>query len=206
MAPLRIGLTGGIGSGKSTVAAMLARRGACVVDSDAISRRLTAAGGAAIPALRQAFGEAIVAADGALDREAMRKLAFSDSAIRQRLEALLHPLIGAETEREAAAATSDVIVFDIPLLAESKDWRARVDLVLVVDCSPATQIGRVTQRPGWTRDAAERAIASQATREVRRAIADATIFNDGIELAALDAAVDTLWHVWRARPQIPVEQ
>ena len=206
MAPLRIGLTGGIGSGKSTVAAMLARRGACVVDSDAISRRLTAAGGAAIPALRQAFGEAIVAADGALDREAMRKLAFSDSAIRQRLEALLHPLIGAETEREAAAATSDVIVFDIPLLAESKDWRERVDLVLVVDCSPATQIARVTQRPGWTRDAAERAIASQATREVRRAIADATIFNDGIELAALDAAVDTLWHVWRARPQIPVEQ
>ncbi len=203
---LRIGLTGGIGSGKSTVAAMLARRGACVIDSDAISRRLTAAGGAAMPALRQAFGEAIVAPDGALDRNATRTLVFSNPEARQRLEALLHPLIGAEAEREAAAATSQVIVFDIPLLAESKDWRARVDRLLVVDCSEATQIARVTQRPGWTRDAAERAIASQATREERRAIADAVIFNDGIDLAELDAAVDTVWHHWQPPTQNPVEQ
>ena len=206
MAPLRIGLTGGIGSGKSTVAAMLAKRGACVIDSDAISRHLTAAGGAAMPALRAAFGDSVVAPDGALDRDAMRSLVFSDRAAKQRLEALLHPLIAAETERQAAMATSAVIVFDIPLLAESKDGRARVDRVLVVDCSAATQIARVIQRPGWTRDAAERAIASQATREARRAIADAVIFNDGIDLAALDAAVAHVWQRWQTSAQDPVEQ
>ena len=206
MAPLRIGLTGGIGSGKSTVAAMLAKRVACVIDSDVISRRLTEAGGAAMPALRQAFGESVVGPDGALDRDAMRSLVFSDPAARQRLEALLHPLIGAETERQAAAATSAVIVFDIPLLAESRDARARVDRVLVVDCSATTQIARVIQRPGWTRDAAERAIASQATREARRAIADAVILNDGIDLAALDAVVAHVWQRWQPGTQDPVEQ
>jgi dephospho-CoA kinase len=206
VAPLRIGLTGGIGSGKSTVAAMFAKRGACVIDSDAISRRLTAAGGAAMPALRGAFGNSVVAPDGALDRDAMRSLVFSDPAARQRLEAVLHPQIAAETERQAAMATSAVIVFDIPLLAESRDARARVDRVLVVDCSAATQTARVIQRPGWTRDAAERAIASQASREARRAIADAVIFNDGIDLAALDAAVAHVWQRWQPSAQDPVEQ
>ena len=204
--PLRIGLTGGIGSGKSTVAAMLVRRGAALIDTDAIARRLTAAGGAAMPALRQAFGETIVRLDGALDRDAMRTLAFSDPTAKQRLEALLHPLIGAEAQREAAAATSEVLVFDVPLLAESPHWRARVDRVLVIDCSEATQIERVAQRPGWTRDAAERVIASQATRSARRAIADAAIFNDGIDVAALDAAVETVWHLWQPLTQNPVEQ
>ena len=204
--PLRIGLTGGIGSGKSTVAAMLVRRGATLIDTDAIARRLTAAGGAAMPALRQAFGETIAGPDGALDRDAMRGLAFSDPAAKQRLEALLHPLIGAEAQREAAAATSEVLVFDVPLLAESPHWRARVDRVLVIDCSEATQIERVAQRPGWTRDAAERVIASQATRSARRAIADAAIFNDGIDVAALDAAVETVWHLWQPLTQNPVEQ
>jgi dephospho-CoA kinase len=206
VAPLRIGLTGGIGSGKSTVAAMFAKRGACVIDSDAISRRLTAAGGAAMPALRGAFGNSVVAPDGALDRDAMRSLVFSDPAARQRLEAVLHPQIAAETERQAAMATSAVIVFDIPLLAESRDARARVDRVLVVDCSAATQTARVIQRPGWTRDAAERAIASQASREARRAIADAVIFNDGIDLAALDAAVAHVWQRWQPSAHDPVEQ
>ena len=204
--PLRIGLTGGIGSGKSTVAAMLVRRGATLIDTDAIARRLTAAGGAAMPALRQAFGETIAGPDGALDRDAMRALVFSDPAAKQRLEALLHPLIGAEAQREAAAATSDVLVFDVPLLAESRHWRERVDRVLVIDCSEAAQIERVAQRPGWTRDAAERVIARQATRSARRAIADATIFNDGIDMAALDAAVETVWHLWQPLTQNPVEQ
>jgi dephospho-CoA kinase len=204
--PLRIGLTGGIGSGKSTVAAMLVRRGATLIDTDAIARRLTAAGGTAMPALRQAFGETIAGPNGALDRDAMRRLAFADPAAKQRLEALLHPLIGAEAQREALAATSEVLVFDVPLLAESLHWRARLDRVLVIDCSEATQIERVAQRPGWTRDAAERVIASQATRSARRAIADATIFNDGIDMAALDDAVETVWNLWQPLTQSPVEQ
>ena len=194
---MRIGLTGGIGSGKSTVAAMLAQRGAAVIDTDAIARRLTLAGGAAMPALQVAFGEQVARPDGALDRDAMRARAFTDPAVKQRLEAILHPLIGAEALREAAAATGRIIVFDVPLLAESAHWRSRVDRVLVVDCSAATQIERVAQRPGWTRDAAARVINSQASRSARRAIADAVIFNDGIDIAALGAAVAALWNLWQ---------
>lgn len=204
--PLRIGLTGGIGSGKSTVAAVFARRGATVIDTDTIARRLTAAGGTAMPALGRVFGDSIVGPDGALDRGAMRAMAFSDPAVKQRLEAVLHPLIGAEANRQAAMATSPVLVFDVPLLAESKHWRERVDRVLVVDCGPATQIERVVQRPGWTRDAAERVIAGQASRATRRAIADAIIVNDGIGLEALAAAVESIWHLWQPLAQNPVEQ
>jgi dephospho-CoA kinase len=196
-APLRIGLTGGIGSGKSTVAALLAQRGATIIDTDAIAHRLCAADGAAMPALRQAFGEAIAAPDGALDRAAMRELAFSDPGAKARLEAILHPLIGAEALREAATVQSPVVVFDVPLLVESAQWRTRVDRVLVVDCSQATQTERVAQRPGWTRAAAERVIATQASRAVRRAIADAVIVNEGIDLEALDCAVEDLWHAWQ---------
>ena len=194
---MRIGLTGGIGSGKSTVAAMLAQRGAAVIDTDAIARRLTLAGGAAMPALQVAFGEQVARPDGALDRDAMRARAFTDPAVKQRLEVILHPLIGAEALREAAAATGRIIVFDVPLLAESAHWRSRVDRVLVVDCSAATQIERVAQRPGWTRDAAARVIDSQASRSARRAIADAVIFNDGIDIAALDVAVAALSNLWQ---------
>ena len=204
--PLRIGLTGGIGSGKSTVAAVFARRGATVIDTDTIARRLTAAGGTAMPALGRVFGDSIVGPDGALDRGAMRAMAFSDPAVKQRLEAVLHPLIGAEANRQAAMVKSPVLVFDVPLLAESKHWRERVDRVLVVDCGPATQIERVVQRPGWTRDAAERVIAGQASRATRRAIADAIIVNDGIGLEALSAAVESIWHLWQPLAQNPVEQ
>ncbi len=204
--PLRIGLTGGIGSGKSTVAAVFARRGATIIDTDTIARRLSAVGGTAMPALRQAFGPTIIGPDGALDRGAMRAMAFSDPAVKQRLEAVLHPLIGAEANRQAAMATSPVLVFDVPLLAESKHWRERVDRVLVVDCGPATQIERVAQRPGWTRDAAERVIAGQASRATRRAIADAVIVTDGIGLEALAAAVESIWHLWQPLAQNPVEQ
>src|SRR5438105_15537544 len=143
---LRIGLTGGIGSGKSTVAGLLAAHGAVIVDSDAIARRLTLPGGGAIPAIRAEFGEALIDASGALDRERMRALAFADPQAKRRLEAILHPLIGIETEREAAASDSAVKVFDVPLLVESGRWRARVDRVLVVDCSETTQLQRVTQR------------------------------------------------------------
>ena len=204
--PLRIGLTGGIGSGKSTVAAMLARRGAWIIDTDAIARRLTGANGAAMPALRRTFGDAIAAPDGALDREWMRALVFADPDARRRLEAVLHPLIGAEAQAEAETVTNDVVVFDVPLLAESPHWRRRVARVLVIDCTHETQVERVVRRGSWTRDAAARVSASQAARAARRAIADAVIFNEGIDLDALDAAVDAIWRHWQVPAQDPVEQ
>ena len=192
----RIGLTGGIGSGKSTVAQMLVAFGAVLVDSDAIARELTLPGGAAIPALREAFGAECLDAQGALDRERMRALAFADPGVRRRLEALLHPMIGAETARRANAAGDAPLVFDVPLLAESLHWRARVERILVVDCRVATQVERVLRRPGWSREAAERVVAQQASREARRAIADAVLFNEGIALPALEAQVRALWERW----------
>jgi dephospho-CoA kinase len=201
--PLKIGLTGGIGSGKSTVAAMLVPLGATLIDTDAISRSLTAAGGTALPTLRREFGDAIFSADGSLDRAAMRARAFADATVRHRLEAVLHPLIGAEAQRQADASASEVLVFDVPLLAESKDWRARVHRVLVVDCRVETQIERVMARPGWTREAAANAVAAQASREARRAIADAVIFNDGITRLELQAHTEALWRLWNNhRPMI----
>jgi dephospho-CoA kinase len=201
--PLKVGLTGGIGSGKSTVAAMLVRLGATLIDTDAISRALTVAGGAALPALRRAFGEAIFAADGGLDRTAMRSRAFADATVRHRLEAVLHPLIGAEAQRQADAANSATLVFDVPLLAESPHWRARVHRVLLIDCRIETQIERIVARPGWTRDAAVNAVAAQATRETRRAIADAVIFNDHLTLPELQAHTEAIWRLWNnPRPMI----
>jgi dephospho-CoA kinase len=201
---LTIGLTGGIGSGKSTVAAMLVAEGAALVDTDAIARALTAPGGAAMPELIARFGAAIAGADGALDRDAMRRLAFADPDTRRRLEGVLHPLIGAQAQREAEAAASGVVVFDVPLLTESAHWRARVDRVLVIDCSVATQIERVLRRPGWSREVVERVIAQQAPRAARRAIADAVIHNDdGLALETLAHAVRRLLTRW---PGDPVEQ
>lgn len=193
---LRIGLTGGIGSGKSTVAARLVALGATLVDTDAISRGLTLPGGAAIGALRAAFGDAAIAADGALDRAWMRERAFAEPDVRRRLEAILHPLIGGEARAQADAATGRVVVFDVPLLVESASWRARVDRVLVVDCPRELQIERVLRRPGWTREAVERVIGQQAPREARVAAADAVIFNGVDGLAALHAEVDALWRLW----------
>ena len=192
----RIGLTGGIGSGKSTVADVCVQLGAALVDTDAIARRLTAAGGAAMPALRQAFGVDIAAADGSLDRDAMRRKVFADAHARRRLESVLHPMIGEQALREADAASAAIVVFDIPLLAESSVWRQRVDRVLVVDCDPETQLARVSQRPGWTRETAALAIAAQASREARRRVADAVIHNAGIALQDLRHEVASLWRLW----------
>jgi dephospho-CoA kinase len=198
---MRIGLTGGIGSGKSTVAGFWTEAGATVIDTDAISRQLTLAGGGAMPAITAEFGASVVAADGALDRARMRELAFSDPSARRRLEAILHPMIGAITQAQAAAAHTDLIVFDVPLLVESGRWRARVDRVLVVDCAEQTQVSRVMQRSGWTREAVEAVLKQQASRQQRRAAADAVISNEGLSLDALRAQVLTLaarWHTVEA--------
>ncbi len=187
----RIGLTGGIGSGKSTVAQTLVTCGALLVDTDVIARSLTAPGGAALPAIAGRFGAGIIGADGALDRERMRELVFADPLAKQDLEAVLHPMIGALASAHADQAAGRTIVFDVPLLAESNHWRARVERVLVVDCREATQIQRVMQRSGWSEDAVRSVIAQQAHRARRRAIADAVIFNDGLALDELRAQV--LW-------------
>ncbi|AKJ31304.1 dephospho-CoA kinase [Caldimonas brevitalea] len=194
----RIGLTGGIGSGKSTVAAMLADLGALIVDTDAISRSLSAAGGAAIPALRTAFGDDFIDAEGALDRARMRSLVFQDPSARTRLERLLHPLIGQETVRQAALATpGQPVVFDVPLLVESGRWRALVDWVLVVDCTPETQVERVVQRSQLAPAEVERIIAQQAPRAARLAAADVVICNDGLTLQELEAEVRAVWQRWQ---------
>ena len=193
----RIGLTGGIGSGKSTVAAVLVKLGAQLIDTDAIARQLTLPDGAAVPALRVEFGEDIVDARGALDRQRMRKLVFSSVAARKRLESILHPLIGAEASRQAMQVEPDrPLVFDVPLLAESRHWRARCDRILVVDCSSSIQIKRVMQRSGWSADQVRAVVEQQASSAVRRTIADAVIFNDGLDLDALASQVGALWHLW----------
>jgi len=184
---VRIGLTGGIGSGKSTVAAALVELGgALLVDTDAISRALTVPGGAAMAAIEARFGPAFVSADGALDRAAMRDLAFRDPTAKQALEAILHPMIGAETTRQAAlAAPGQRVVFDVPLLVESGRWRRLVDRVLVVDCREETQIARVMARSGLSEAAVRAILAQQATRTQRRAAADAVIHNEGLTLPEL---------------------
>jgi dephospho-CoA kinase len=196
MAALRIGLTGGIGSGKSTVAGMLADLGAALIDTDAIARSLAAPGGAAIGALREQFGAESIDAEGGLDRARMRQIVFANPAAKLRLEAILHPLIGIETDRQAAAAGERPRVFDVPLLVESGRWRARVDRVLVVDCSAATQVARVTRRSDWAAAAVQAVIDQQAGREARRAAADAVIFNEALSLAELAAEVRSLWTSW----------
>ncbi len=194
---LRIGLTGGIGSGKSTVAAMLQALGARLIDTDAISRSLTVPGGAAIDALRVHFGPDSITAAGALDRDWMRARAFADPQVKRELEAILHPMIGVATEQQAAAAgAAPCVVFDVPLLVESGRWRARVDRVLVVDAPVEVQIARVLRRSQWTRAAVDQVIAQQASREGRRAAADAVIDNRGDSIEALRAEVERLWACW----------
>lgn len=195
---MRIGLTGGIGSGKSTVAALLVQHGAVLVDTDAIARAIAQPHGAAMPAIEAAFGPTVIDADGGLDRARMRAIVFSDADARKRLEAILHPLIGLETERQAAAAAGAPIVFDVPLLVESKRWRRAVDRVLVVDASEGTQLQRVVARSGWTPEAVQAVIAQQAPRHARRAAADAIIFNDGLDLLQLAHEVRQLWERWTA--------
>lgn len=188
-----IGLTGGIGSGKSTVAAILEELGAAIVDADQISRALTAPGGGAIAAIRTQFGADFITTDGALDRDRMRAAAFGDPEVKRRLEAIVHPLVGAESRRQAEAAVQAgrrCIVFDIPLLVESGHWRPLLDQVLVLDCTVQTQVDRVVARSKLSRDAVERIVAAQASRLARLAAADLVIFNDGLAPAQLRSAVE----------------
>jgi len=200
-----VGLTGGIGSGKTAVSTRLAAHGATVVDADEISRALTAAGGAAVPALREAFGERYVSADGALDRAAMRTLAFEDPAARARLESILHPAIRAESDRALAAAAGPYAVLVVPLLfekggyaerggfAETGGYARRVDRTLVVDCPESLQLERAARRSGLDPGEVRRIMRAQWPRWRRLQVADDVVWNGGgldaleAQCAALDA-------------------
>ncbi|NIF84207.1 dephospho-CoA kinase [Comamonas sp. Tr-654] len=194
--PFRLGLTGGIGSGKSTVAARLQARGATLIDADHISRSLTAVGGVALPLITQAFGADLIDAQGALNRARMRELVFADPSARQRLEAILHPLIAEQTRQQheaAVVAGSKLIVHDIPLLVESGHWRTRLDGVLVVDCREITQTERVMARSALSREAVQAIIDAQATRAQRLAAADWVVYNDdGVTIETLHAYTDQI--------------
>ena len=176
-----LGLTGGIGSGKSAVADLFAAHGVAVVDTDAVAHALTTPGGAAMPAIRAEFGDGVVGPDGALDRAAMRRIVFADPPARKRLEAILHPMISSESERRvtAGALHAPYAILMVPLLVESGDYRTRVDRIAVVDCAEATQIARVMSRNKLAREEVERILAAQATRAERLAAADDVIDNDG---------------------------
>lgn len=195
---LCIGLTGGIGSGKSTVARLLQARGAAVIDADAISKSTTQANGLAMPEISAAFGSQVMAADGSLNREAMRSLMLQDASAKARLEAIIHPLVGREmaAQQEAARqAGCRLAVLDIPLLVEgAARWRPRLDAVWVVDCLPSTQMQRVQSRSGWPVSQIEAVMASQASRAQRLRCADAVIFNEGLSLHELEQQVTILAH------------
>ena len=201
--PLVVGLTGGIGSGKSYAAELFRARGAAIVDTDVIARELTAPGGAAMTAIRAAFGGTVIDAQGALDRAAMRELAFADPAQRKGLEAILHPLIRAESAARVAAAEAPYILLVVPLLVESGTYRDRVARVLVVDCREQTQVDRVVARSGLTPQAVRAIMAAQATRAERLAAADDVIDNDG-DVDALRRQVATLDVAYRRLAEGPI--
>lgn len=193
---LKLGLTGGIGSGKSTVAAMFAELGAHVIDADLISRATTSVDGLAIPAIVVEFGSQYIKKDQSLDREAMRTLAFRDGSARKRLEAIIHPLVGKEISNHADIALQKgypCIIFDIPLLAESTHWRKRVDQVLVVDCLIDIQISRVVARNGIKPSEVENIIASQAPRASRLKAADLVVCNGTASIEELQIQVNQIW-------------
>jgi dephospho-CoA kinase len=193
--PLRIGLTGGIGSGKSTIAQLLVARGAGLIDADAISRQLTAPHGLAMPAIAATFGAVFVNSQGALDRERMRAHVFNQPMAKQQLEAIIHPLVSQEARRIAKAhvdAGCPALIFDIPLLVESGRWRSQLEQVWVVDCLAETQIQRVMARSQLSREAIQQIMAAQATRLQRLAAADLVIYNEGIAISALQTIVGSL--------------
>jgi len=186
-----VGLTGGIGSGKSTVAELFVRNGAALVDTDAIAHELTAAGGAAIPALLAKFGPGVIDGSGALDRAAMRQSVFADPAARAQLEAILHPLIRQLAAERSQAAAAPYVILAVPLLVESGEYRQRCQRIAVVDCPESRQIERVMARSGLSVDQVRAIMAAQATRQQRLAVADDVVVNDG-DLASLGEQVDAL--------------
>ncbi len=191
----RLGLTGGIGSGKSTVSGFFKQMGAAIIDADAISRATTAPGGAAIAALRLAFGTGLLTADGALDRVKMRDLIYSNPDAKARLEAIVHPLVGQHIAQQALQAQTSGArwtVFDIPLLVESQHWRTQLDRVLIIDCTEDTQFSRVAARNGLARHEISKILASQVSRKQRLACADWVLLNDGISLDDLRQRVQQI--------------
>ena len=186
-----VGLTGGIGSGKSAAADCFAAHGIGVVDTDAIAHELTAADGAAMPALRAEFGREVAAADGALDRSRMRRLAFADPAVRRRLEGILHPMIRELAGERCRQAISPYVILAVPLLVESGTYRQRCDRVVVVDCPESLQISRVMARNGLGETEVCAILATQASRDQRLAAADDVLANDG-DLATLKAQIADL--------------
>ena len=186
-----VGLTGGIGSGKSTVADLFAERGVTLIDADLIAHHLTEPGGTALPAIARSFGTQFLQADGAMNRAMMRDRVFSDPVAKKNLEAILHPLIRQEVARAAAQATGLYKLFVVPLLVESGRWREQVTRILVVDCPEELQIARVMQRNGLSEEQVHAIMATQATRAQRLAAADDLICNDR-DAAALVPQVERL--------------
>ncbi|NWG86225.1 MAG: dephospho-CoA kinase [Hydrogenophilaceae bacterium] len=190
--PFCIGLTGGIGSGKSTVAEMFADLGAAIIDTDQISRALTQAGGAAVAAIRSEFGDDMIKSDGSLDRVRMRAYVFAQADARRRLEAILHPMIRAEAERRLMAeASAPYVLLVVPLLVETGAYRNLIDRVLVVDCDEATQLRRIVSRDGLSEADARAIMAVQVTRQQRLAAADDVLPNAG-ELERLRSDIGAL--------------
>ncbi|MCK6392543.1 dephospho-CoA kinase [Zoogloea sp.] len=195
--PFIVGLTGGIGSGKSAAADRFAELGAGIVDTDRIAHALTAPGGAAMVAIREAFGDGVLSGDGALNRPAMRALAFESPDARKRLEAILHPMIRQESERQCLAASAPYVILAVPLLIESGTYRERVQRLCVVDCPEAVQVARVMQRSGLDEPQVRAIMAAQASRAERLAAADDVVDNAG-SLEALRTQVAGLHHRYLA--------
>ncbi|MFF4544370.1 dephospho-CoA kinase [Streptomyces sp. NPDC001406] len=197
---LKVGLTGGIGAGKSEVSRLLVARGAVLIDADRIAREVVAPGTPGLAAVVEAFGKEVLAADGSLDRPRLGSIVFADPEKLAVLNSIVHPLVGARSrELESAAADDAVVIHDVPLLAEN-GLAPLYDLVVVVDASPETQLDRLVRLRGMTDQDARARMAAQATREKRLEIADVVIDND-VPLEALERRVDEVWSelVRRAR-------
>jgi dephospho-CoA kinase len=192
-----VGLTGGIGSGKSTVADLFAARGASIVDTDQIAHSLTVPHGPAMPAIVAQFGPGFADASGAMDRARMRSLVFADPGAKARLEAILHPMIRDAATAAAAAATGDYVIFAVPLLIESGTWRERVSRILAVDCPEQLQIARVMARNGLPEAQVRAIMAAQVSRDQRRAAADDIIVNEG-GIDALGPQIERLHQLYLA--------
>lgn len=187
--PYCVGLTGGIGSGKSLVSDLFAGLGVEVVDTDVLSRRLTAPGGAAMKAIEAAFGPEFVLEDGSLDRERMRDVVYGDSAARRKLETILHPMIRRQAETAVSSSAAPYVLLVVPLLVETGAYGGLVDRIVVVDCEPEQQVNRLIARVGISAETARRILAAQAEPERRLAVADDVIDNrEGPEKARAQVA------------------